>query len=690
MANIKTTNLLPQVFRTDANKKFLNATLDQLVSKPELKKINGYIGRIFAPTTKFADTYLTEDSALRQNYQLEPAVVVKNDAGETQFHGSYIDLLNQIQYLGGDITNHDRLFANTSYSYDGLIDLDKLVNFNQYYWLPNGPDPVDVRPTGTPTTESYTVTRDAVTGAYKFSNYGGAQNPQMVLAKGGVYQFRVNQPGNPFWIQSEPGLTGFKKASPTNSSRDVLGVVNNGIDVGTITWRVPGTGAQDQFAKMRLIAQIDYAVPATTPFSKFQNRKLDLLIAEGIGFDGGTHNLSGKKCIFLADVGVTTNWTIEGVFDLEAWDTVKFESSGEVVYEQRASIWTINLVPDAEGELVVKLVDPQPLTKLTQKVAIKNGVINANKEFWLDREDRFQIVPNMTAQQDTLYYQDGTGSNFVGRFKLIEPDSSVINVDTEIVGRPNYKSPNDVMFTNGLKIKFDTGVVPITYADREYYVEGVGTAIKLIPVEQLKTVEDFENSFPIIAGAGYIVNDILTVVGGTFDTAATLRVETIVEDTATALSSLNQGTLYSVGITATGSGYLTAPGVTVEAPPAGELFAPRKLMTVDQYVYTTTGNYYEVVQTGVVGAVAPSHTEGTADNGSAKLKYIVRTPATVTAAIEDGRVTSLTITNAGAGYKNAPRITIDPPITGGIKEFKVLNPGKYLVYPDNTVFVTGG
>ena len=690
MANIKTTNLLPQVFRTDTNQKFLNATLDQLVSKPELKKINGYIGRVFAPTTKFADTYIAEESALRQNYQLEPAVVVKNDSGETQFHGSYIDLLNQVQYLGGDITNHDRLFSNDSYSYDGLIDLDKLVNFNQYYWLPNGPDPVDVRSTGTPTTETYTVTRDAVTGAYKFSNYGGAQNPQLVLAKGGVYQFRVNQPGNPFWIQSEPGLSGFKKASPTNSSREVLGVVNNGTDVGTITWRVPGTGAQDQFAKMRLIAQIDYAVPATTTFSKFQNRKLDLLIAEGIGFDGGTHNLSGKKCIFLADVGVTTNWTIEGVFDLEAWDTVKFESSGEVVYEQRASIWTINLVPDAEGELVVKLVDPQPLTKLTQKVAIKNGVINANKEFWLDREDRFQLVPNMTAQQDTLYYQDGTGSNFVGRFKLVEPDSSVINVDTEIIGKPDYKSPNDVMFTNGLKVKFDTGVIPNTYVDREYYVEGVGTAIKLVPVEQLKTVEDFENSFTIIAGTGYMINDILTVVGGTFETAATLRVETIEEDTATALSGLNLDTLFSVGITATGSGYVTAPGVTVEAPPEGELFSPRKLVTVGKYVYTSTGTYYEVVQTGTLGAVAPSHTEGTEDNGLAKLKYIVRTPATVSAAIEDGRVTSLTITNAGAGYKNAPRITIDPPTTGGVKEFKVLNPGKYLVYPENTVFVSGG
>ena len=31
MPNIKTSNLLPQVFRTDTNKKFLNATLDFLL-----------------------------------------------------------------------------------------------------------------------------------------------------------------------------------------------------------------------------------------------------------------------------------------------------------------------------------------------------------------------------------------------------------------------------------------------------------------------------------------------------------------------------------------------------------------------------------------------------------------------------------------------------------------------------------
>ena len=45
----KTIELLPAIFRSEANKKFLNATLDQLVTEPSLTRFSGYIGRKFAP-----------------------------------------------------------------------------------------------------------------------------------------------------------------------------------------------------------------------------------------------------------------------------------------------------------------------------------------------------------------------------------------------------------------------------------------------------------------------------------------------------------------------------------------------------------------------------------------------------------------------------------------------------------------
>ena len=121
MAQIKTSNFLPDVFRTDANKKFLNATLDQLVTQPDLRNINGYVGRKFAPTFKSTDNYVPEPTALRQNYQLEPSVLVDDPiTGENKFFASYIDLLNQVKYYGGLTNNQTRLFTGESYSYDGL------------------------------------------------------------------------------------------------------------------------------------------------------------------------------------------------------------------------------------------------------------------------------------------------------------------------------------------------------------------------------------------------------------------------------------------------------------------------------------------------------------------------------------------------------------------------------------------
>jgi hypothetical protein len=78
MAATRTLNFLPEIFRTDTNKKFLAATVDQLISEPNFKKINGYIGRRVTPTFKPSDSYITETSRARQNYQLEPCAGVKD------------------------------------------------------------------------------------------------------------------------------------------------------------------------------------------------------------------------------------------------------------------------------------------------------------------------------------------------------------------------------------------------------------------------------------------------------------------------------------------------------------------------------------------------------------------------------------------------------------------------------------
>jgi len=60
MAIRKTVNLLPQQFQTDVNKKFLNATLDQLTSPGTNDILNGFVGRRDVDNFKTTDAYIVE------------------------------------------------------------------------------------------------------------------------------------------------------------------------------------------------------------------------------------------------------------------------------------------------------------------------------------------------------------------------------------------------------------------------------------------------------------------------------------------------------------------------------------------------------------------------------------------------------------------------------------------------------
>ena len=45
----KSAELLPRYFRTQANKKFLASTLDQILQPGVAEKVSGYLGRTVAP-----------------------------------------------------------------------------------------------------------------------------------------------------------------------------------------------------------------------------------------------------------------------------------------------------------------------------------------------------------------------------------------------------------------------------------------------------------------------------------------------------------------------------------------------------------------------------------------------------------------------------------------------------------------
>ena len=296
MATRKTQTFLPQIFQTDTNQKFLSATMDQLVSEPDLQTLYGYIGRKFSPTFVNSDSYVIEPSADRQNYQLEPSIVIRDEQKNITFFASYLDLLAKIRYYGGITTDQSRLFEQEYYTFDPLISYDKFVNFSQYYWLPDGPDPVEVSTSGVDLTVTYTVERDAPNNRYIFKNNGVVDN-SIILARGGVYEFVVDQPGYPLWIQTELGTNGKLIATPTLSSRTVLGVENNGTDQGTIIFRVPQSTAQDRFLNMPIAAEVEYAAPL--PYAALQNKTVSQFLAVYPQYGGITGQLNGKELIFI-------------------------------------------------------------------------------------------------------------------------------------------------------------------------------------------------------------------------------------------------------------------------------------------------------------------------------------------------------------------------------------------------------
>mgnify|MGYP003347386976 FL=1 len=123
----KSLNLLPAFFRTDKNSKFLSSTIDQLIKSPSLERIDGFVGsklvRTYNPTNDF---YIPETLPLREKYQLEPALVIKELNLSVKKALGYDDLINQLDYHGAKTNNLDDLFSPNFYSFNPQVDWDKI------------------------------------------------------------------------------------------------------------------------------------------------------------------------------------------------------------------------------------------------------------------------------------------------------------------------------------------------------------------------------------------------------------------------------------------------------------------------------------------------------------------------------------------------------------------------------------
>lgn len=180
-STFKSVNLLPGYFQTDKNAKFLSSTIDQLIQPAQLERIDGFIGSKITPNyVSTTDNYISNFSPIRTAYSLEPALVINDINSNIKEVIAYDDLINQISVNGGVTNNLDRLFRSEFYAFDPHIDWDKFINFQEYYWLVTGPDPILIK------SDSLDVDNDIV-GKKTFTTTVGTAT--IALSNGMIVQF---------------------------------------------------------------------------------------------------------------------------------------------------------------------------------------------------------------------------------------------------------------------------------------------------------------------------------------------------------------------------------------------------------------------------------------------------------------------------------------------------------------------
>ena len=195
---------LPKYFRTSTNKKFLNATVDQMISEGTVDKINAFIGRKNTDPYTSTDRYLEEVSSTRQAYQLEPALVSTDTLDNVVFFKDYNDYVNQLTGFTGTAIDHSKANSEEFYAWNPHIDWDKFVNYRDYYWLPTGPEPIAILGQSRDVISDYTVelSQEGDNVAYLFTPDGLTKNPTLNLYRGQTYRFVINCEAQPLGIKT--------------------------------------------------------------------------------------------------------------------------------------------------------------------------------------------------------------------------------------------------------------------------------------------------------------------------------------------------------------------------------------------------------------------------------------------------------------------------------------------------------
>lgn len=426
----KTEDLLPGVFKTETNKKFMSAVVDPLVQPGLLEKTVGYVGRRYGKTYTGSDIYLDSDNSLRSRYQLEPGVIF-NDGGNIENFYDYIDFKNQLKFFGNTVERDDLITSQEHYSWNPPITWDKFINYREYYWEPNGPLPVSVNgELNTNIVSEYDVSLGDNSFVFNANSEFPLNNPTLNLYRGQTYKFNVTAPKEGF-------------------------IIRNKYDTGSLMYSYLYSYVDGQLAVYNnQLLRARHTIPShsvpTEPDTTLDWEVVQFIYqTEIMYYSPSTVYTVGQFAVFNDEL-----W--------QATENIPANSTTTVTSDKWRSFGVVVNTPTLDYT----------------KGITNNGTASGTITF---------VVP--FDSPDELFYQSPVDPNKFGRLIIddITSNTKEIDVEESIIGLKNYTSGNGIIFSNGMVVQFRGAVTPSEYAHDSWLVCGVGTAISLVRFSDLVT-----------------------------------------------------------------------------------------------------------------------------------------------------------------------------------------------------------